>query len=145
MLLYFLTLRRFRLFKSVLVKKKQDPNMLHVCSRYHECRCLFDTRSHGPLTRYVKLRVAHAPGMPGTISPPLTSKETASYPGMHHGTCFTHVPWCMSGSLARGGGGKSSRHSWRMHNTQFYVSGKRPIVSVVMVLTRNVIVLAPEG
>ena len=25
-------------------------------------------------------------------------------PGMHHGTCVTHVPWCMSGSLFRGGG-----------------------------------------
>ena len=23
---------------------------------------------------------------------------------MHHGTCVTHVPWCMSGSLASGGG-----------------------------------------
>ena len=27
---------------------------------------------HEPLTRYVKLRVAHAPGMPGTFSPPPT-------------------------------------------------------------------------
>ena len=27
-----------------------------------------------------------------------------SYPGMHHGTCVTHVPWCMSGSLTSGGG-----------------------------------------
>ena len=24
---------------------------------------------NGPLTRYVKLQVAHAPGMPGTFSP----------------------------------------------------------------------------
>ena len=24
-------------------------------------------------------------------------------PGVHHGTCATHVPWCMSGSLIRGG------------------------------------------
>ena len=23
---------------------------------------------------------------------------------MHHGTCVTHVPWCMSGSLTGGGG-----------------------------------------
>ena len=23
---------------------------------------------------------------------------------MHHGTCVTHVPWCTSGSLIRGGG-----------------------------------------
>ena len=38
---------------------------------------------------------AHAPGMPGTFSPP----SGASYPDMHHGTCVTHVPWCMPGSL----------------------------------------------
>ena len=25
-------------------------------------------------------------------------------PGMHHGTCVTHVPWCLLGSLTRGGG-----------------------------------------
>ena len=35
-------------------------------------------RPHGPLTRYVKLRVAHAPGMPGTFSPSPTSKENAT-------------------------------------------------------------------
>ena len=34
--------------------------------------------SNGPLTRYVKLRVAHAPGLPGTFFPPTTLKETAS-------------------------------------------------------------------
>ena len=33
---------------------------------------------HGPLTRYVKIRFAHAPGMPGMVSPSPTSKETAS-------------------------------------------------------------------
>ena len=31
-------------------------------------------------------------------------KPLVSDPGMHHGTCVTHVPWCMSGSLASGGG-----------------------------------------
>ena len=25
-------------------------------------------------------------------------------PGVHHGTCVTHVPWCMSGSQTGGGG-----------------------------------------
>ena len=50
---------------------------------------------HGPLARYVILRDAHAPGMPGTFSPP----PRFSDPDMHHGTCVTHVPWCMSGSL----------------------------------------------
>ena len=34
--------------------------------------------SNGPLTRYGKLLFAHAPGMPGTFSPPSTSKETTS-------------------------------------------------------------------
>ena len=34
----------------------------------------------------------------------LQSKPLISDPGMHHGTCVTHVPWCMSGSLTRGGG-----------------------------------------
>ena len=38
---------------------------------------------HGPLIRYVKLRVAHAPAMPGTFSPP----TRVSDPDMHHGMC----------------------------------------------------------
>ena len=58
--------------------------------------------THEPPTRCVKLRVAHAPGMPGTFSPPPTSRKSqVSDPGMHHGTCVTYVPWCMSGSLNR--------------------------------------------
>ena len=31
-------------------------------------------------------------------------KPLISDPGMHHGTCVTHVPWCMSGSLTCGDG-----------------------------------------
>ena len=81
--------------------------------------------AHGPLTRYAKLRVAHAPG---TFSPP----PRASDPDMHHGTCVTHVPWCMPGSLTSGflwsrWQGKRSRHFWCMRNLQFYASGKRPM------------------
>ena len=34
----------------------------------------------------------------------LQRKPLVSDPDMHHGTCGTHVPWCMSGSLTRGGG-----------------------------------------
>ena len=34
----------------------------------------------------------------------LQKKPIFSDPGMHHGTCVTHVPWCMSGLLIRGGG-----------------------------------------
>ena len=32
------------------------------------------------------------------------SKPLVSDPGMHHGTCVTHVPWCMSESLTCGDG-----------------------------------------
>ena len=75
-----------------------------------------------------KIAGAHALGMPGTLSPP----PRVSDPDMHHGTCVTHVPWCMPGSLTKGflwsgPRGKRSRHSRRMRNSQFYVSGKRPI------------------
>ena len=83
---------------------------------------------HGPLARYVKLRVAHAPGMPGTFSPP----PRVSDPGMHHGTCVTHVSWCMPRSptsyfLWSRWRGKRSRQSQRMRNPPFYASGKRPM------------------
>ena len=84
--------------------------------------------NNGPLARYVKLRVAHAPGMSGTFSlPPLVSD-----PDMHHGTCLLYVPGCMPGSLTSGflwnrWQGIRSRHSRRMRNPQCYVSGKRPM------------------
>ena len=45
----------------------------YLCSGY----------SYGPLTRYVKLRVAHAPGLPVTLSPPPTWKEIASWRSRH--------------------------------------------------------------
>ena len=83
---------------------------------------------HELYSRYVKLWVAHAPGMPGTFSPP----PRVGNPHMHHGTCMTHVSWCMPESLTNGFlwnrcRGKRSRQSRRMRNPQFYVSGKRPM------------------
>ena len=86
---------------------------------------------HGPLARYATLQVAHAPGI--TFSPP----PRVSDPDMHHGTCVTHVPWCMPGLLTSGfrwsrWRGKRSRCSQRMRNPQFYVSGKRPILWHIM-------------
>ena len=79
---------------------------------------------------YVKLQVAHAPGMPGTFSSP----PRVSDPDMHRGTCVTHVPWCIPGSLVRGflwsrWWGKRFWHSRRICNPQFCVSGKRPMPS----------------
>ena len=83
---------------------------------------------HGPLTRYAKLWVAHAPGMPGTFSP----RPRVSDPDMYHGTCVTHMPWRMLGSLTSGflwcqWRGTRFWHSRRMRNPQFCISGKRPM------------------
>ena len=72
---------------------------------------------HGPLTGYIKLWVAHGPGMPGTFSLP----PQVSDPNIHHGTCMTHVSWCMPGSLTSGfllirWRGKRFQHSRCLHN-----------------------------
>ena len=81
---------------------------------------------YGFLARYVKLRVAHAPRMPVTFSPP----PRVSDPDMHHGTCVTHVPWCMPGSLYSGffwsrWRGKRSRNpsAYATRNFMYLVSG----------------------
>ena len=62
---------------------------------------------------------------------PTTAGERFQH-ASHHSTCVTHVPWCMPGSLASGflwsqWRRNRSRHSRRMRNLQFYVSGKRSI------------------
>ena len=64
----------------------------------------------------------------GNVFPP----SRVSDPDMYHDTCVTHVLWCMPGSLTSGFFwsrwlGKRSRHSRRMHNPQFCVSGMKPI------------------
>ena len=67
-------------------------------------------------------------GKPGKFSPPSCLRD----PDMHQGTCVTHMPWCIPGSLTSvfrrsRWRGKRSRHSRRISNPQFYVSGKRPM------------------
>ena len=59
-----------------------------VCQKQASMGLLPDTQNCG----------WHAPGMPGTFSP----SPQVSDPDMHHGTCVTHVPWCMPGSLTSG-------------------------------------------
>ena len=45
----------------------------HNKAKHNKTVCIFlgkwTESRHGPLTRYVKLQVVHAPGMPGTFSP----------------------------------------------------------------------------
>ena len=96
--------------------------------RYFPQQLTSPIMQHGPLVRNVKLRVGHAPGMPGTFSPP----PRVSDPDVLRGMSVTHVPWCMPGSLTNGflwsrWRGKRPRHSRRMRDPQFYVFGKRPM------------------
>ena len=90
-------------------------HFLHCTWSCH--RGYYSDAANEPLIRCVKFRVAHAPGMPGTSSPP----PRLSDPDMHHGTCVTHVPWCMPRSLTScflliRWRGKRSRHSRRIRN-----------------------------
>ena len=83
---------------------------------------------HMLLARYVKLRVAHAPGMRETFS----ATSRVSDLDMHHSAWLTNVPGCMPGLLISGflwnrWRWKRSRHSQCMCNPHFYESGKRPM------------------
>ena len=77
--------------------------------------------------------------MPETFSPTLRVSD----PDMYHGTCVPQLPRCLPGSLTGGflwsrWQEKRSRHSRRMRNSQFHVSGKwtmgcSPVVCLVPV------------
>ena len=67
-------------------------------------------------------------GNAGNVFPPLWVSD----PNRHHGTCVTHVAWCMLGSLTSCSLGSRwwrtrSQHSPCMCSRQFYIYGKRPI------------------
>ena len=47
--------------------------------------------TYGSLARYVKMLVAHAPGMPGTFSTPPTSKETSNWRSRHASRHVRHA------------------------------------------------------
>ena len=84
---------------------------------------------HGPLARSVKLRVAHAPGMPEmlprhrglTIPTCITARASRTC----RDACRDRL-LCFFWSRRRG---KRSRYSRCMRNPHFYLSGKRPIVA----------------
>ena len=81
---------------------EQTPKLTRRCALW-----LWYRRKCQPLAscQIRKIAGCTCAGNAGTFFPPPTSKEPQlSDPGMHHGTCVTHVPWCMLGSLTRGGG-----------------------------------------
>ena len=106
----------------------QNEELIRSCILLHKWNW-----RNGPLDRYAKLWVVHALRMPGTFSPPPRDSD----PNMHHGTCVTHVPWCMPGSLTNisfevGGGENVPGIPGACAIRNFNVSGKRP-----MFLTSN--------
>ena len=80
---------------------------------------------YGPLARYVKLRVAHAPGMPGAFSP------TADFKGNR----YLAIPACITARASRDAcrdrlpavAGKAFPAFPAHAHPQFYAPGKRPI------------------
>ena len=64
---------------------------------------------HHPFTPWASYQIRKIAGCAcagnaGNVSPcrRFQRKPLVSDPGMHHGTCVTHVPWCMSRSLTCG-------------------------------------------
>ena len=83
---------------------------------------------HGPLTRYVKLRVAHAPGMPGTFPP------TAEFKGNRElaiPACITARTWRTCRDACRdclpAVAGKTFPAFPAHAHPQLYVFDKKPI------------------
>ena len=64
----------------------------------------FQKKLTGPLSNtqncWLRMRREFQERFPGHR---LHRKPVVTYLGMHHGTCVTHVPWCMLGLLTRGG------------------------------------------
>ena len=92
--------------------------------------------NNGPLTRFEKLWVAHTcAGNAGNVfsTTDLKKKTLVSDPGMHHVTCLTHVPWCMSVSLTCGGGGNvpGIPGACAVDNFAYLVRGPRRSVSML--------------
>ena len=68
------------------------PHCVHyICMCLHYGSMRVSWASH----QIRKMADEHAPGMSGTFSP----SARVSDPDMHPGTCVTHVPGCMPGSL----------------------------------------------
>ena len=102
-----------------------DTTLQYIC-RYIACYSKkwwhqAMTNHNGPLTRYLNLRVARVPGMPGTFfRHRLHWKPLVSNPGMRHTRSVMHV------GIANPRWARKTIPSYLAH-AQFYVSDKRPI------------------
>ena len=101
------------------------PKPIHLCDAWILTR---KWKYNGPLTRYVKLQVAHAPGMPGTFSPAADFKGNRK---LAIPTCITARAWrtCRDACRDRAPAvtGKTFPAFPAHAHLQFCVSGKRPM------------------
>ena len=99
------------------------------CSPFINIRMYGKSIWYEPLIRYITfLWVAHAPGIPGTFSPPSTPQGIVRKISRHASCHVRHARTVMHIGIAKPRWrGKRSRHSRRMRNPRFYVSGKRSI------------------
>ena len=93
--------------------------------------------------------ITNLTGMSGTLSPPPTSKQTASWRSRHASRHVRHARAVMHVGIANPRWrGKRSQHSRRMHNPQFYVSDKRPMRIPMTTITRSwdrlIIIMGPS-
>ena len=95
--------------------QQRDSNAIEACmARLPVAPCLPKTGAH--ITRHTMVYMGLLPDTRNWglcicrecrerfPSHPRQSKPLVNDPGMHHGTCVTNVPWCMSGSLTCSGG-----------------------------------------
>ena len=67
----------------------------------------------------------------------LQRKPQISDPGMHHVTCVTHVPWCMSGSLTRDGEGNVPGFPGACTTRNYTYLVRYPWLSIRVVVNRR--------
>ena len=75
----------------------------------------------------------------------LQRKPLVSDPDMHHGTCVTHVPWCLSGSLNCGGGENVTGIFQRMRPRNFTYLVRNPLNWIPMVRITTIVVRRPPS
>ena len=130
---FWLEIKKQTFFEKICLKKL----LLNSC-QFVQIQCVNSARrhiiyiylvaEHGPLTRYVKLQVAHAPGMPGTFSPAADFKGNRQ---LAIPACITARAWrtCRDACQDRlpAATGKMFQAFPAHAHPQFCVSGKRPI------------------
>ena len=110
---------------------------------FHRYQCNFGLRNHtgghaGEASwasyQICKIAGCACTGDAGNVFPATDFKGSKDFsdPDMHHGTCVTARAVMHVGIANPRWWGKRSRHSRRMRNQQFYVSGKRPMMCSVL-------------